>query len=48
MLFLGIALTGFGSSYYHWDPNDRTLFWDRLPMALSFMAILAIVIGETH
>ena len=46
MLFLGIALTGFGSSYYHWDPNDRTLFWDRLPMALSFMAILAIVIGE--
>ena len=46
MLFLGIALTGFGLSYYHWDPNDRTLFWDRLPMALSFMAILAIVIEE--
>ena len=46
VLFLGIALTGFGSSYYHWDPNDRTLFWDRLPMALSFMAILAIVIEE--
>jgi hypothetical protein len=46
VLFLGIALTGFGSSYYHWDPNDRTLFWDRLPMALSFMAILSITIEE--
>ena len=33
-------MTGFGSSYYHLDPNDRTLFWDRLPMAIGFMAIL--------
>ena len=41
VLFLGIFLTGFGSAYYHWEPNDRTLFWDRLPMALTFMAILA-------
>ena len=46
VLFLGITLTGFGSSYYHWDPNDRTLFWDRLPMALGFMAILSIAIEE--
>jgi len=46
VLFLGILLTGFGSSYYHLDPNDRTLFWDRLPMAISFMAILANAIEE--
>ena len=46
VLFLGILLTGFGSAYYHLDPNDRTLFWDRLPMAISFMAILANVIEE--
>lgn len=45
-LFLGIFLVGFGSSYYHWNPNDGTLFWDRLPMTLSFMAILAIVVEE--
>src|SRR5215467_6367912 len=45
-LFLGILLTGFGSAYYHLDPNDRTLFWDRLPMAISFMAILANAIEE--
>lgn len=46
VLFLGILLTGFGSSYYHLDPNDRTLFWDRLPMTIGFMAILAITIEE--
>jgi len=46
VLFLGILLTGFGSAYYHLNPNDGTLFWDRLPMAISFMAILANVIEE--
>ena len=46
VLFLGIFLTGIGSSYYHWNPNDRTLFWDRLPMTLAFAAILALVVAE--
>jgi Ceramidase len=46
VIFLGIFLTGFGSSYYHWNPTDGTLFWDRLPMTLGFMAILAVIIGE--
>jgi hypothetical protein len=46
VIFLGIFLTGFGSSYYHWNPNDGTLFWDRLPMTLAFMAILAAVVEE--
>lgn len=45
-LFLGILMTGFGSSYYHLDPSDRTLFWDRLPMSISFMAILSLAIAE--
>jgi hypothetical protein len=46
VFFLGVFLTGIGSSYYHWNPNDRTLFWDRLPMTLSFAAILALVVKE--
>jgi Ceramidase len=46
VLFLGFFLTGIGSSYYHWDPNDDTLFWDRLPMTISFAAILALVVKE--
>jgi hypothetical protein len=45
-LFFGILLTGFGSSYYHLAPDDGTLFWDRLPMTIGFMALLAGAIGE--
>jgi len=46
VIFLGIFLTGFGSSYYHWNPSDGTLFWDRLPMTLCFIAILIVVVQE--
>jgi Ceramidase len=46
VIFLGILLTGFGSSFYHWDPTDNTLFWDRLPMTLCFMAILAATVED--
>ena len=46
VFFLGVFLTGFGSSYYHWAPNDWGLFWDRLPMTFAFMAITANVIEE--
>jgi hypothetical protein len=44
--FLGIGFTGIGSAYYHWAPSNATLFWDRLPMTVGFMALLASVIGE--
>jgi len=46
LLFFGIFLTGFGSAYYHLEPSDHTLFWDRLPMAIGFMAIFAIAIED--
>ena len=46
VIFFGILLTGFGSAYYHWSPNDSTLFWDRLPMTIVFMAILAGAVKE--
>jgi hypothetical protein len=46
VIFTGLFLTGFGSSYYHLNPNDSTLFWDRLPMTLCFAAILSAVVEE--
>jgi hypothetical protein len=46
VLFLGFFLTGIGSAYYHWDPNNGTLFWDRLPMTISFAAIFSLVVQE--
>ena len=45
LLFLGIFLTGFGSAYYHLEPNDQTLFWDRLPMAIGFKGRLLAARG---
>jgi hypothetical protein len=45
-LFTGILLTGFGSAYYHWAPDNNTLIWDRLPMTIVFMSLLAAVVGE--
>src|SRR5579864_8443084 len=44
--FLFIALTGFGSAYYHWKPDNDRLLWDRLPLAIAFMAFFAIMISE--
>jgi hypothetical protein len=46
VFFTGVGLTAAGSAYYHWRPDNATLFWDRLPITLAFMALLASVIGE--
>ena len=46
VLFMGVGLTAVGSAYYHWQPSNETLFWDRLPMTIAFMALLSSVIGE--
>ncbi len=46
VFFIGIALVSIGSSYYHVNPNDSTLVWDRLPMTIAFMALSSIVISE--
>jgi hypothetical protein len=45
-LFFGISLTAFGSAYYHWQPDNASLFWDRLPMTLGFTGLYAAIIGE--
>jgi hypothetical protein len=45
VLFTGVLLTFFGSSYYHLAPSDSRLVWDRLPMTLVFMALLACVVS---
>jgi len=46
LLFFGTFLVGFGSSYYHLAPDNQTLVWDRLPMAIAFMALFSIIISE--
>ncbi|HUG78426.1 MAG TPA: hypothetical protein VML57_13180 [Burkholderiales bacterium] len=46
LFFAGVAATSAGSAYYHLAPDDARLAWDRLPMAVAFMSLLAAVIVE--
>lgn len=46
VLFAATALIGVGSAYYHLDPNNDTLFWDRLPMVIGFGALIGAMAGE--
>jgi hypothetical protein len=41
IFFLGVLFTAIGSSYYHLAPDNERLFWDRLPMTIAFMSLIA-------
>lgn len=46
IFFLGVTLTGLGSGYYHLAPDNARLVWDRAPMSVAFMSILAALVTE--
>lgn len=46
LVFVGLLLTAFGSSYYHLAPDNARLVWDRLPMTIAFMGLVAALLGE--
>lgn len=46
IFFLGVLLTAFGSAYYHLEPNNETLVWDRLAMTIGSAGLFAIITGE--
>lgn len=46
IFFTGIALVGLGSVYYHLDPGNQRLLWDRLPMTIGFMGLFTALLGE--
>jgi hypothetical protein len=46
MLFFGVMLTGIGSAYYHWNPDNDRLVFDRIPMTIVFMSFLSAAIGQ--
>ena len=46
VFFAGVTLVFFGSAYYHSNPNDHTLVWDRLPMTVAFMGLFTALISE--
>jgi len=46
VFFAGVSLVFFGSAYYHSNPDDHTLMWDRLPMTVAFMGLFTALISE--
>jgi hypothetical protein len=44
--FIGLILTAIGSSYYHANPNNATLTWDRAALAITFMALFTSILAE--
>lgn len=46
IFFTGIGLVGLGSAYYHLEPGNQRLLWDRLPMTIGFMGLFAAMLGE--
>jgi predicted membrane channel-forming protein YqfA (hemolysin III family) len=41
IFFLSLLLTAAGSAYYHLAPDNERLFWDRLPITIALMALIA-------
>lgn len=46
VFFAGVLLTACGSSWYHLAPGNERLYWDRLPIAIAFLALVAAQIAE--
>jgi hypothetical protein len=45
VMFAGLILTAFGSACYHLAPDNARPVWDRIPIMIVFMALLAAVIA---
>lgn len=46
VFFAGIFLTALGSAYYHLNPANDPLVWDRLPMTIGFAGLFSLILGE--
>jgi hypothetical protein len=44
--FAGVAIVCVGSGYYHWNPTNDSLVWDRLPITVAFMGLFAVLLAE--
>lgn len=45
LFYAGLILIAFASAFYHWSPNNGSLFWDRLAMTIAFMSLLSYVVS---
>jgi hypothetical protein len=45
-LFFGLILTSVGSGYYHLNPDNQSLIFDRLPMIVAMSGCVGAVIAD--
>jgi hypothetical protein len=45
--FFGVSMVSFGSGYYHWDPSNDSLVWDRLPITVAFIGLFMAIVNES-
>jgi hypothetical protein len=46
LLVAGALLTAVGSSWYHWEPSNERLVWDRAPISLLATGAVALVLAD--
>ncbi len=46
ILFFGLLLTSAGSAYYHLDPDNQRLVFDRLPMIVAMAGCVGAVVAD--
>lgn len=46
ILFLGLVLTSVGSAYYHLDPDNQRLVFDRLPMIIVMAGCVGAIVAD--
>ncbi|KKJ77980.1 hypothetical protein WH95_06115 [Kiloniella litopenaei] len=44
IFFLSVAFVAPGSAYYHENPDNDRLFWDRLPMTVAFTSLFGAIL----
>lgn len=43
---LGLIVTTFGSGFYHWIPNNASLYADRFGIVIAAMALVSLLVEE--
>jgi hypothetical protein len=46
LAYLGCLLVSLGSAWYHAQPSDASLLWDRLPMTIVFAAVFTEAVAS--
>ncbi|HEY7402866.1 MAG TPA: alkaline phytoceramidase [Candidatus Angelobacter sp.] len=46
ILFFGLALTSAGSAYYHLDPDNQRLVFDRMPMIVAMAGCVGAAVAD--